>query len=38
MKRAFADYKAEVESGVFPADEHSYDITEEEWKNFLAWQ
>jgi len=38
MKRAFAEYRAEVESGIFPADEHSYDITEEEWKNFLAWQ
>lgn len=38
MKKAFSGYKSDVETGTFPAQEHSYDITEEEWKNFLAWQ
>lgn len=38
MRRAFTGYKADVEQGSFPADEHSYDISEEEWNNFLAWQ
>lgn len=38
MKRAFAEYKNEVEAGDFPSQEHSYEISEEEWNKFQAWQ
>ncbi len=38
MARAFADYKAEVEAGAFPAEEHSLDMPEEEWRAFLEKQ
>ncbi|MEJ2552124.1 MAG: 3-methyl-2-oxobutanoate hydroxymethyltransferase [Anaerolineales bacterium] len=31
MVKAFADYKADVESGRFPADEHSIEMPDEEW-------
>ena len=32
---ALRSYKAEVESGDFPGEEHSFSISEEEWKTFL---
>jgi 3-methyl-2-oxobutanoate hydroxymethyltransferase len=35
MGRAFSEYKEEVESGSFPADEHSFEMSEEEWDSFL---
>lgn len=38
MKKAFSGYKSDVEAGSFPSQEHIYDISEEEWNNFLAWQ
>lgn len=38
MRQAFSEYKDEVESGVFPAPEHSIEMPEEEWADFLSWQ
>lgn len=38
MKKAFSEYKSEVEAGAFPTQEHSVDMSEEEWSEFLAWQ
>jgi len=35
MKRAFADYRTDVESRLFPASEHEVDMPEEEWRRFL---
>ena len=35
MRRAFADYKAEVEAGLFPAQEHSVEMPEAEWAELL---
>ena len=32
---ALQAYKAEVETGIFPEEEHSFSISEEEWKLFL---
>ena len=34
MKRAFAEYLAEVQSHQFPGPEHSVEMTDEEWDNF----
>jgi len=36
MQRAFQSYKAEVEKGVFPSEEHSVEMSEENWDSFLA--
>jgi 3-methyl-2-oxobutanoate hydroxymethyltransferase len=38
MKQAFAEFKGEVESGAFPAPSNNFDISDEEWNNFLTWQ
>jgi 3-methyl-2-oxobutanoate hydroxymethyltransferase len=35
MARAFAAYKADVENQAFPAEEHSIEMSEEEWEAFL---
>ena len=35
MARAFAEYKAAVEGGVFPAEEHCVSMPEDEWNAFL---
>lgn len=35
MKRAFSEYKADVESAAFPAAEHTIDMPDEEWQTFL---
>jgi 3-methyl-2-oxobutanoate hydroxymethyltransferase len=35
MAQAFVAYKADVESNTFPAEEHSIEMPEEEWKEFL---
>ena len=35
MKRAFGEYLAEVQTRQFPAAEHSVDMVDEEWENFL---
>ena len=35
MKRAFGEYLAEVKTRQFPAAEHSVDMVDEEWENFL---
>jgi 3-methyl-2-oxobutanoate hydroxymethyltransferase len=35
MKRAFGEYLADVQSHQFPAAEHSLDMADEEWENFL---
>ena len=34
MKKAFAEYSDDVESGVFPAAEHTVEMTDEEWAAF----
>jgi 3-methyl-2-oxobutanoate hydroxymethyltransferase len=36
MGRAFSEYKAEVEAGAFPAQEHSIEMPDEDWGSFLA--
>lgn len=36
MVKAFADYKGDVESGRFPADEHSIEMPDEEWDELTA--
>ncbi len=33
---ALRAYKKEVRAGTFPADEHSYEMADEEWEAFLA--
>lgn len=35
INQALQTYKSEVEQGVFPAHEHTYPITDEEWEQFL---
>ncbi|MCX8062010.1 MAG: 3-methyl-2-oxobutanoate hydroxymethyltransferase [Anaerolineales bacterium] len=35
MRAAFAQYIAEVQDGSFPGDEHSFTMSEEEWRSFL---
>ena len=35
MAQAFTAYKADVESNTFPAEEHSIEMPEEEWEEFL---
>jgi 3-methyl-2-oxobutanoate hydroxymethyltransferase len=35
MEEAFSNYKQEVEAGSFPGEEHSVDISDEEWGLFL---
>jgi len=35
MGQAFAAYKADVETGVFPAEEHSLDMPDEEWEKLI---
>jgi 3-methyl-2-oxobutanoate hydroxymethyltransferase len=34
MEKAFTAFKADVESGKFPADEHGTQMAEEEWRAF----
>jgi 3-methyl-2-oxobutanoate hydroxymethyltransferase len=36
MGRAFSAYKADVETGAFPASEHTTSMPEEEWEALLA--
>ena len=36
MLGAFQAYKSEVEAGVFPAQEHSVEMPDQEWQSFLA--
>ncbi len=36
MRRAFGEYIAEVQAGVFPAEEHSVEMPDEEWQQLLA--
>jgi len=36
MGRAFSEYREEVESGGFPAEEHSLDMLDEDWETFLG--
>jgi 3-methyl-2-oxobutanoate hydroxymethyltransferase len=36
MARAFGEYKSEVESGAFPAPEHTVEMSDEEWQAFEA--
>ena len=36
MRRAFEEYKADVEGLCFPANEHSLDMPQAEWEEFLA--
>lgn len=36
MARAFSTYKAEVEARTFPAPEHTIEMPDEEWQNFLG--
>ncbi|MEN6410699.1 MAG: 3-methyl-2-oxobutanoate hydroxymethyltransferase [Anaerolineaceae bacterium] len=35
MIQAFEEYKREVESGAFPATEHTVDLPDDEWQEFL---
>ncbi len=35
MKRAFGEYIAEVQGRQFPAPEHTVEMTDEEWENFV---
>ena len=36
MARAFSAYRTEVETGAFPAPEHTVEMPEEEWRTFVA--
>lgn len=38
MKNAFEQYKNEVKTGVFPAEEHSYTISDEVMNELKAWR
>lgn len=38
MKKAFSEYKFELENGIFPSSEHSVDMPDEEWSLFLESQ
>ena len=35
MRRAFSEYKADVENHAFPAEEHEVEMPEDEWQAFL---
>lgn len=35
MRRAFLEYIADVETGAFPAEEHTIEMSQEEWLAFL---
>ena len=35
MQRAFAEYRQEVTAGQFPSSEHSIEMPDEEWQEFL---
>jgi 3-methyl-2-oxobutanoate hydroxymethyltransferase len=35
MLQAFANYRADVESQLFPGEEHSLKMPDEEWQDFL---
>jgi 3-methyl-2-oxobutanoate hydroxymethyltransferase len=35
MNDAFVQYKADVECGIFPADEHGIEMADEDWDAFL---
>lgn len=35
MRRAFSAYKAELEAGLFPAEEHTVEMPEHEWEQLL---
>jgi 3-methyl-2-oxobutanoate hydroxymethyltransferase len=37
MARAFAEYKADVESGTFPAQEHTVEMPDDEWEALQKW-
>jgi hypothetical protein len=32
MRKAFSEYKADVQTKAFPAAEHTVDMSEDEWK------
>jgi 3-methyl-2-oxobutanoate hydroxymethyltransferase len=36
MERAFREYKRDVENKDFPAQDHSFEISDEEWEAFLG--
>jgi 3-methyl-2-oxobutanoate hydroxymethyltransferase len=36
MKRAFGEYIVDVEERLFPAEEHTVDMSDDEWETFLA--
>lgn len=36
MKRAFQEYKGDVQNRVFPSDEHTFEMTKEEWADFIG--
>jgi len=36
MKRAFSEYILEVQGRQFPAPEHTVEMIDEEWENFLS--
>lgn len=36
MQRAFSEYRAEVESGAFPEEQHSVEMPDAEWQELLA--
>jgi 3-methyl-2-oxobutanoate hydroxymethyltransferase len=38
MKKAFSEYKFELENGIFPSSEHSINMPDEEWRLFLESQ
>jgi 3-methyl-2-oxobutanoate hydroxymethyltransferase len=35
MRRAFGEYKAELEAGLFPAEEHTVEMPDDEWEQLL---
>jgi 3-methyl-2-oxobutanoate hydroxymethyltransferase len=35
IHQALLDYRKEVEQGLFPADQHTYTMPDEEWESFL---
>ncbi|MFQ6021900.1 MAG: 3-methyl-2-oxobutanoate hydroxymethyltransferase [Acidiferrobacterales bacterium] len=37
MARAITAFKEEVETGVFPAEEHTVDMSEEDWVSLQEW-
>lgn len=36
MAKAFEAYRSEVETGAFPAEEHTFEMTDEAWEGLLA--